>query len=152
MQIMEGETKSADSLLSEALTERGDREGGSSLRAGAHCWLGQLRLAEGDSTGAEREALIGLEEASRSEPVDAVPLWRLLGEALEARKAGLGLEALERARDLSRAAGMRLEEGRALMAIARRLPTEQQQATLKEARRIFEECGGARELAALDAI
>jgi len=38
------------------------------------------------------------------------------------------------------------------MAIARRLPTEQQQATLKEARRIFEECGGARELAALDAI
>ena len=76
-------------------------------------------------------------------------LHRLLGlthvaEGLDSAKAHL-----EQALRMARAIGMRLEEGRALAALARTGLADDPGAARAEAQRIFEACAAARDLAEL---
>jgi tetratricopeptide (TPR) repeat protein len=104
-------------------------------------------LADGDPNAVEQEARAGLEE--KVSEAEKVPLWRLLGQALERRQTGHGREALEQALALSRQSGRRLEEARALVALARAGLTPDPEAAMAAARTIIEICGSEGDLAAL---
>jgi tetratricopeptide (TPR) repeat protein len=104
-------------------------------------------MADGDPNAVERETRAGIEE--KVSDAEKVPLWRLLGQALERRQPGHGREALERALALARQSGRRLEEARALVALARAGLTPDPEAAITAARAIIGTCGSEGDLAAL---
>jgi class 3 adenylate cyclase len=110
-------------------------------------WLAELSLRHGDAEKAERRVRAGLGEHDFE--AEKVPLWRLLGMAQEARENGSGREALEQALDLARTMGRRIEEGRALIALARAGLASDAAGYLAEARAIFASVGAQRDLAEL---
>lgn len=119
-------------------------------RSWARVGLAEIAMERGDGETAEREALLALKDAERAERPAVVAPRRVLGMARELQEAGSGRGDLERALVLARDMGMRLEEGRALAALAR-FGLGESRDLRGEARRLFEGCGARPDLVALDA-
>jgi GNAT superfamily N-acetyltransferase len=144
--VVDGRGAEVEETLRTALQQE-DTEPSDRLQA--RRFLAELALHRGDADAAEGEARAGL--GGKSHEPEKVPLWRLVGQAQELRQPGSGRAALERALELARTTGRRLEEARALAALAQAGFTTDRDAALASARAIFEQSGAERDLVALGA-
>jgi hypothetical protein len=144
VEILRGDLDRAGELLTATLARGGSVR--SLPRAMAHRWLAEVQLSRGDPAAAETAAQMGLDRAAALADME-VPLRRLLGLAQERQRPGTGREALERALALARAMGMRLEEGRALVALARAGLAADPEGDLRTAYALFDSCGAVGDMA-----
>lgn len=148
LEIERGRVAKGEEALRAVLDRMSQGEGLTEHRLWGYVALAEACLARGDAEAAEEEARRALAEADRSERPASVPATRVMGMALECKQPGSGRELLEKALSEARDMGMRIEEGRALVALADGADGDD---LLHEARAIFQACGAKPDLDRVEA-
>ena len=138
-------------MLAESVDAAGALEGRFGLRALAQYWLAELLLRRGDAQSAEMRSMSAVEAATSSWRALLPRAFRALGLSRHCLSAAAGKDELQESLSVARSLGMRLDEGRALAALAWTGLAPNGHDGLEQARFIFTECGAARDLAQLEA-
>ncbi len=150
IRVMQGELDQAACLVESALVGIGRMTSRADVRVLCESVRVEVCAKAGLVREAERSASAAVKWSQRAEVGDRVAPLRLLGVVRHEKSPGSGRDLVLKALDLSREIGMRLEEGRALRALAS-FGGPQADGHFEAARRIFTECGAVRELREMEA-